>query len=205
MMSEQPQIYLITPQNFELGSFSETLARLLDGFEIACLRLRAGEDAGEIGRRADVLREICHARDVPLVLETHAALAVQHGLDGVHLSDGARHLRDARETLPGDAIVGAFCEDSRHAGLTAGEAGADYIAFGPVSADPLASTPPVARDTFAWWSQMIELPVVAEGGLSPALAEDLAPVVDFLALGPEIWGHGAGPQSALREIVERLG
>lgn len=204
MAEEQPQIYLITPQTFELSSFSSDLARLLDSFEIACVRLRAGEDAGEIGRNADALRGICHDRDVPLVLETHAGLAAHHGLDGVHLLDGARNVAAARKELPEDGIVGAFCEDSRHMGLSAGEAGADYVAFGPAAAEALATNDPVDAETLSWWSQMIELPVVVEGGLTPDLAQTLAPMVDFLALGPEVWSHGAGPDAALKAVIERF-
>ena len=205
MSEDQPQIYLVTPQSFELGGFSNDLSRLLDSFEIACVRLRAGEDdAAELGRRADALREICHARDVPLVIETHVSLAVSHGLDGVHLTNGARQVRDARKELASDAIVGAFCEDSRHTGMTAGEAGADYVTFGPVAPGTLATTPVVAREVFEFWSEAIELPVVAEGGITPDVAADLASVVDFLALGAEIWSHGAGPDAALRAILDRF-
>ncbi|MEM7438530.1 MAG: thiamine phosphate synthase [Pseudomonadota bacterium] len=204
MADEQPQIYLITPQNFELSTFSTDLSRLLDSFAIACVRLRAGEDAAALSRNADALRAICHERDVPLVLETHTGLAAQHGLDGVHLTDGARSVAAARKDVPEDGIIGAFCEDSRHTGISAGEAGADYIAFGPVAPDTLAANPPVEAETLTWWSQMIEIPVVVEGGLTLELAESLAPVVDFLAFGSEIWSHGAGPDAALAAFMERL-
>lgn len=204
MPDDQPQIYLVTPRDFELESFSRELAGLLDRFEIACVRLRASEDADALSRRADALRELCHARDIPLVLETHAELAAAHGLDGVHLCDGARNVRAARKALPPDSIVGAYCENSRHAGMTAGEAGADYIAFGPVTAAALAATPVVAREVFEFWSEAIELPVVAEGGVTPDAAEDLAPVVDFVALGQELWGHPDGPAPALEEILRRI-
>ncbi|HIE71875.1 MAG TPA: hypothetical protein EYP98_17775, partial [Planctomycetes bacterium] len=53
------------------------------------------------------------------------------GLDGVHLTDGSRSVRVARKELGPDAIVGAFCGTSRHDGMVAGEAGADYVALGP--------------------------------------------------------------------------
>lgn len=205
MAETKPQIYLVTPQSFELTGFSADLSRLLDRFDIACVRLRAGgDDADALGRRADALREVCHARDVPLVLETHAGMAADHGLDGVHLLDGARHIREARKVLPEDSIVGCFCENSRHAGMTAGEAGADYVTFGPVAEGTLAASNPVERGVFEWWSQMIELPVVAEGGITPEIAEDLSPVVDFIALGPELWASDAGAGAALAAILGRL-
>jgi hypothetical protein len=56
------------------------------------------------------------------------------------------------------------------------------------------------RELFAWWSEMIELPVVAEGGLDRALVEAFAPVTDFFAIGPEIW-RGDDPLAALRDLT----
>ena len=46
---EQPQIYLITPPTFEIDAFAPTLSAVLDGAEIACLRLaHASADADEV-------------------------------------------------------------------------------------------------------------------------------------------------------------
>ncbi|WP_347310221.1 thiamine phosphate synthase [Defluviimonas sp. SAOS-178_SWC] len=203
--TDRPQIYLITPPDFGLETFPDQLARLLDGTEIACIRLAmAGSDADKIGRAADALRLVAHERDVALVVETHVQIAERHGLDGVHLTDGARNVRAARKVLGADAIVGAFCGDSRHEGMNAGESGADYVAFGPVGDLPLGTGTKADRDLFAWWSEMIEVPVVAEGGLTPTLITDLAPVSDFLGIGTEIWS-GEDPLAALKALLAPLG
>jgi thiamine-phosphate pyrophosphorylase len=202
---EQPQIYLITPPQFVLSAFSAELSTLLDAFEIACVRLRcASETAEDIGRAADNLREVCHARDVPIVIENHAKIAATHGLDGVHLTDGARQIRYTRTLLAEDAIIGSFCENSRHSGLAAAEAGADYVAFGPVEEGPLSTTEPVEFETFEWWSQMIEIPVVAEGAISLEMVEKLAPVTDFFGLGNELWTAPTGANAALSAYIKRI-
>ena len=202
---EHPQIYLITPNTFELSRFNSDLAALLDAFDIACVRLRlATENTDEIGRTADLLRETCHGREVPLVIENHSRLVDPHGLDGVHLTDGARQVRDLRKSLESEAIIGSFCENSRHAGLSAGEAGADYIAFGPVVEHPLFANYPVDTGTLEWWSQMVELPVVAEGGLTLDLAETLAPHADFFALGSEVWDQEESPAKTLAAYLDRI-
>ena len=204
--NEQPKIYLITPPQFELSSFSNDLSGLLDTFDIACVRLRcASEAADDIGRAADHLREVCHAREVPLVVENHGKIAVTHGLDGVHLTDGARQLRYIREMLANEAIVGSYCENSRHSGLTAGEAGADYVSFGPMVETPLSTTQPADLDTFSWWSDVIEVPVVAEGSISLEMTEKLAPITDFIALGTEIFASADAPAKALSAYIERIG
>ncbi|MBR9842421.1 MAG: thiamine phosphate synthase [Rhodobacteraceae bacterium] len=185
---ELPQIYLITPPEIELSRFPEQLARVLDSTEIACVRLAlATQDEDRISRAADALREVTHARDVALVIAEHVMLAERLGLDGVHLTDAARSVRKVRKDLGDDAIVGAFCGTSRHDGMNAGEAGADYVSFGPVGSTPLGDGSRAERDLFEWWSLMIELPVVAEGALDIDTIRSLAPVTDFFGIGEEIW------------------
>ncbi|NNE86787.1 MAG: thiamine phosphate synthase [Silicimonas sp.] len=185
---DRPQLYLLTPPDLELSTFPDRLARVLDAHDIACLRLAmASRDESAITRAADALREVAHARDVALVIEAHIGLVEKLGLDGVHLNDGARSVRKVRETLSGDAIVGAFAGASKHDGMTAGEAGADYVAFGPVGASSLGDGTIAEPELFAWWSEAIEVPIVAEGNLDEDLIRTLAPITDFFGIGDEIW------------------
>ena len=183
-----PQIYLVTPSVIDLDFYPDQLARVLDSVEIACLRLGlASSDEDHISRAADALRDIAHARDIMLVIERHALLVERLGLDGVHLMDGGRNLRQLRKDLGEDAILGAYCNTSRHDGLTAGEAGADYVSFGPVAASALGDGVQVDPELLSWWSEMIEVPVVAEGGLNADSIRSLSNKVDFFAIGSEIW------------------
>lgn len=197
---DRPQLYLITPPEFDLDLFPDRLAAVLDATEIACLRLSlATRDEDRILRAGDALREVAHARDVAIVIDRHVLMVERLGLDGVHLADGARSIRKVRKDLP-DAIIGAFCGNSRHDGMTAGELGADYVAFGPVGATALGDGSRADHDLFAWWSEMIEVPVVAEGALTRDLVEALAPVTDFFALGEEIWTTD-DPAAALKALL----
>jgi len=200
MAQELAQIYLVTPPEFELARFPDVLATVLDSHEIACVRLSmATREEDRIARAADALREITHARDVALVIDSHILLVERLGLDGVHLLDGARLVRKTRKDLGADAIIGAYCGTSRHEGMNAGEAGADYVSFGPVGASVLGDGQIAEAEMFDWWSQMIELPVVAEGGLTPALVRALAPMTDFFAIGDEIWS-ASDPASELAAL-----
>ena len=201
---EQPQLYLITPPEFELFQFPETLARVLDTAEIACVRLALStHDEDTLCRAADAVREVTIARDVALVIDRHILLVERLGLDGVHLADGARSVHKARKELGKDAIVGAFCGASRHDGMTAGEAGCDYISFGPVGDTPLGDGTIAEPELFDWWSQMIEVPVVAEGALDAALVATLAPITDFFGIGDEIW-LADDPAAALAALTAPL-
>ncbi|WP_299075645.1 thiamine phosphate synthase [uncultured Ruegeria sp.] len=201
---EQPQIYLITPPTVALSTFPDQLARVLDGADIACIRLAlAGNDEDTISRSTDACREVAHARDVALVISNHVLLAQKLGLDGVHLDDAARSVRAARKELGPDAIVGSFCGTSSHDGMTAGEAGVDYVAFGPVGESSLGDGTLAEKDLFQWWSEMIEVPVVAEGGLTPELIRDLSPCTDFFGIGDEIWSSD-DPSGALNTLLANM-
>lgn len=198
---DHPQIYLITPPELELATFPDLLAACLDKTEVGCVRLSlASRDEAQIARAADALREVTHARDVALVIDTHMQLVERLGLDGVHLTDGSRSVRKVRKDLWEEAIVGTFCADSRHDGMTAGELGADYVAFGPVGSTPLGDGRMAELELFQWWSEMIEVPVVAEGALDTALIVALAPHTDFFGIGDEIWGQD-DPASALAQLA----
>ena len=203
MAAETAQIYLATPPVIETGSFGETLRAALDAAPVACLRLAlATRDADALARAADLVREIGHARDVAVVVAEHVGLVDRLGLDGVHLTDGARSVRRVRTELGADRIVGAFCRASRHDGMTAGEAGADYVAFGPVRESGLGDGTIADRDLFAWWSEMIEVPVVAEG-VDEATARTLAGVADFVVPDPGLWSR-PDPAAALGGIAAAL-
>lgn len=197
---EQPQLYLITPSELDLSTYADTLARVLDTHPAACVRLAlSSKDEDVLSRAADTLRVVTDAREVALVIADHTLLAERLGLDGVHLSDAARSVRHARGVLGPDAIVGSFCSGSRHDGMSAGEAGADYVAFGPVQQTALNDGEIAEADMFQWWSEVIEVPCVAEGQLDAAMIAKLAPMTDFFGIGDEIWGQD-DPVAALTTL-----
>jgi thiamine-phosphate pyrophosphorylase len=203
--TDRPQITLITPPAFELDIFPDRLASVLDAVDVACLRLTlASKDQDDVMRAADACRLVAHARDVAIVIDSHILLVERLGLDGVHLPDGSRNIRKARKDLGPDAIVGAFCGATRHDGLSAGEGGADYVAFGPIGASPLGTGTQAEFDLFQWWSEMIEVPVIAEGDLTADLIATFGPVTDFFGIGPEIWRED-NAALALKALIAPLG
>jgi thiamine-phosphate pyrophosphorylase len=202
---ERPQITLITPPTFDPDTFADRIGRVLDGTEIACLRLSLGtRDEDILMRAADAAREAAHARDVAVVIDNHLILAERLGLDGVHLTDGSRNVRKARKDLGADAIVGAYCGASRHDGMTAGESGADYASFGPIGATALGDGTQAPFELFEWWSEVIEVPIIAEGALTAELVAKFGPVTDFFAVGEEIWSAD-DPLAALKSLLKPLG
>lgn len=201
---DQPQIYLISPPSFDLDVFPTQLAKILDSTEIACVRLDlASRDEDDLSRAADALREVTHQRDIALVISDHLVLAERLGLDGVHLSDASRSVRSARKALGPDAIVGCHSATSRHDGISAAEAGADYVCFGPVGSSALGDGAIAEMDLFQWWTEMIEVPIVAEGGLNEEIVRNLSPMTDFFGIGDEIWKQD-DPQTALELMINAM-
>jgi thiamine-phosphate diphosphorylase len=122
-------------------------------------------------------------------LEERLALARRLGADGVHLGQGDGDVRDAREELGREVQIGVTCHASRDLALAAGEAGADYVAFGaffPSTTKSSEHRPEL--DLLTWWQTMIELPCVAIGGITPANCGPLVRAgADFLAMSAAVW------------------
>lgn len=166
------------------------LSSALAATPVACVRLDLGAAAEEDWiRAANHVIGPCHAADVALVVTDHYRLVDALGLDGVHLSAAARTpLRDVRKELGDDRIVGAYAGASRHQGMVLGEAGADYVSFGPVGdTGSLGDDVRAEDEVFQWWGEMIETPSVAEGGVTVEDAARLSPHVDFVVPEQSIW------------------
>jgi thiamine-phosphate pyrophosphorylase len=200
-----PGLYLVTPPAFDPTAFADSLAAALDAAPVACVRLALDGAEAEIRAAADALQPVCAAREVALVIADHVRLVKPHGLDGVHLPGAAaKAVRAARAEIGAERTVGAWAGASRHWGMTAAEAGADYVALGPVAAGALGDGVEASPELFAWWAEVIETPVVAEGGMTPEMARALAGSVDFIAARMSVWGHPDGPAAAVRAYAAAL-
>jgi thiamine-phosphate pyrophosphorylase len=187
----EPRLYLVSPGDCP----PDRLERALDAGDVAAVLIRdARPDSAK-------LVELTQARDVAALVENDADLAGRLGADGVHLGPGGR-VKAVRRQLAEDAIVGAFCGRSRHTGMLAGEAGADYIAF---DATPGANEPEGEPGVLAWWQTMMELPCVAMGEIPLAdVGALVAAGADFVALENAVWDHPDGPAAAVAEANRRL-
>ena len=123
------RLYLISPQDVG-GKFSDRLKAACDPGIAAAFQLRVKDmDEHELARLAEPLQRICADAGVAFIVNDSMNLAKRLGADGVHLGQSDGDVRDARALL-GPAQIGKTCHDSRHFAMEAGEAGADYVAFG---------------------------------------------------------------------------
>ncbi len=201
------RLYLITPPAFELEIFADQLRAALDGGDVACLQLRLKDtDDDSIRRACEVLQPITQAHDVAFLVNDRPDLAVEMEADGTHVGQEDASYEEARQLLGQDKIVGVTCHDSRHLAMTAGEAGADYVAFGAFF--PTDTKAPKSRarpDLLTWWQDLFELPCVAIGGITVENCADLVQAgADFLAVVGGVWSYPAGPEAAIRDFNARI-
>ncbi|GAA0730404.1 thiamine phosphate synthase [Sphingomonas japonica] len=184
------QLYLISPLDVS-GGFADRLIRALDAGPVAAFQFRVkGIDQHKAAALAEPLQRICADAEVAFIVNDDVALAKRLGADGVHLGQSDGDPRDARAALGPTAQIGVTCHDSRHLAMEAGEAGADYVAFGafyPTTTKDVRHVPdPVI---LSWWATMFEIPAVAIGGITPDNARPLVEAgADFIAVCNAVWG-----------------
>ncbi|MGE0045807.1 MAG: thiamine phosphate synthase, partial [Hyphomonadaceae bacterium] len=130
-MRERCRLYLITPPRFALEGFAAELAHALSVGDVAAVQLRM-KDVGDgpILKAGERLAPIVQNAGAAFILNDRPDLAARIGADGVHIGQEDAPYEEARRILGRDKIVGVTCHDSRHLAMEAGEAGADYVAFG---------------------------------------------------------------------------
>ena len=200
-MTDRCRLYLITPPKFEPRAFAEELKRALDGGDVASLQLRMKDASdNEILRAAEIVMPIAQDRDVAFIVNDRPDLAHMLRADGVHIGQEDTPYDEAREIVGKNAIVGVTCHNSRDLAFAAGEAGADYVAFGAFF--PTATKIPKATadlELLQWWAETMTVPVVAIGGITVENAKPLVEAgADFLAVSAGVWGHKDGPQAAVK-------
>lgn len=194
------RLYLITPPVFELTPFADSLKSALDGGDVACLQLRLKDAPDDDVRRAtEALMPLAQSYDAAFLINDRADLAAELGADGVHIGQEDITYAEARKLVGRDRIVGVTCHNSRHLAMEAGEAGADYVAFGAFF--PTETKIPkfsAAPEILEWWSSLFEIPCVAIGGITVENAPELiAAGADFIAVSGGVWNYADGPQKAV--------
>ncbi|MEQ8166379.1 MAG: thiamine phosphate synthase [Alphaproteobacteria bacterium] len=212
MSDAQTGLYLITPPRLltgelDLRDFADDLGRALDAAAVASVQLRLkGVDDDTLRRACDTLRAVAHDRDVAFLVNDRPDIAQATGCDGAHIGQEDMAYEDARDILGEEAILGVTCHASRDLAFRAGEAGADYVAFGAFYPSPTKTRVHAPEpELLAWWREATVVPSVAIGGIG---AENCAPLVragaDFIAVCSYVWDHPEGPAAAIRRLASAV-
>ena len=198
------QLYLISPLDVS-GNFPQRLERACDAGSVAAFQFRVkGMDEHAAARLAAPLQEICAAREVTFIVNDSIGLAKRLSADGVHLGQSDGTVANARAELGREAQIGVTCHGSRHLGIGAGEAGADYVAFGAFFPSTTKTTEHRAElELLEWWQEIMEIPCVAIGGITPANCSPLITAgADFLAVSGSVWSGDEA--QAVRDFTAAL-
>lgn len=206
MTTPNCQLYLISPLDVG-GDFPAKLEAALSAGPVAAFQFRVkGIDQHEAARLAEPLQAICAAHEVAFIVNDDVALAKRLGADGVHLGQGDGDPREARQLLGPNAQIGVTCHASRHLAMEAGDAGADYVAFGAFFPTTTKAVEHHAEpEILEWWQGLFELPCVAIGGITPDNAAILIEAgADFLAVSGAVWNDSDGPAAAVERFEKLL-
>ena len=203
------RLYLITPPSVDdAAGFARDLEAALSGGDVAALQVRLkGASDDHVAAVTRALLPIAQQGGVAVIMNDRPDLAAALGCDGVHIGQEDASYAEARRAVGPDRVVGVTCHDSRHLGMEAAEAGADYVAFGAFF--DTATKEPKTRanpEILTIWQESMTTPCVAIGGITAATAAGLAAAgADFLAVCTGVWGHPEGPAAAVAELNAEIG
>ncbi|MBV7267241.1 thiamine phosphate synthase [Erythrobacter ani] len=209
MSETTTQLYLISPLDVT-GEFPARLERAIVAGKgiVTAFQFRVKSvDQHEAATLAAPLQAVCAEHDVAFIVNDSVPLAKRLKADGIHLGQDDGDPREAREELGRDAQIGVTCHASRHMAMEAGEAGADYVAFGAFYDSATKDKGDAERPTteiLEWWSNLFEIPCVAIGGINP---ENCGPLIaagaDFLAVSGAVWE--GDEVAAIEAFVKAIG
>ncbi|MCW1403098.1 thiamine phosphate synthase [Novosphingobium sp. MW5] len=201
---EPTQLYLISPLEVG-GDFPERLRRALAAAPVAAFQFRVkGIDEHTAADLAAPLQQICADAGTAFIVNDSISLAKRLDADGVHLGQKDGDVREARERLGREAQIGVTCHGSRDLAMEAGEAGADYVAFGAFFPTTTKEVEHHADpEILTWWQTIFELPCVAIGGITPETCGALAEAgADFIAVSGAVWN--GDEVAAVKAFAEAL-
>jgi thiamine-phosphate pyrophosphorylase len=182
----------------------ELVARSLSAVESGAtavhLRLK-GEDSRTM---LDACRALVAALPVPVIVHDRADVAVAARAAGVHLSPAEMPTAAVRSVVRAGMLVGASVGSVADVELARA---ADYVSIGPVFARGARTSDASAMgvDEFARLARMVEVPVVAVGGIAADNARAvLAAGASGVAVITGAYGKAEAAQ-AIRELRAAIG
>ena len=163
------RLYVVTDRSWlNGGRLVDAVAAALDGGATFVQLREKALDPADILAEARQLAALCHARQVPFVVDDNVDIALAAGADGVHVGQSDLAARRARALLGPDKILGVSAHNAAEA-LAAQADGADYLGCGAafVTGTKLDAHP-VSAETMRAVTAAVDIPVVAIGGISAA-------------------------------------
>ncbi|MBQ6180897.1 MAG: thiamine phosphate synthase [Ruminococcus sp.] len=146
------------------------LARLVEEAILGgatCIQLREKNISDdELTEKALILKKVCNAHNVPLIINDNYETALRSGADGVHVGIEDAPVREIRRIAGKDFIIGATAKTVEQAKKAQAE-GADYIGVGAVFPSPTKTNAiRITQEQLREICSSVDIPAVAIGGIS---------------------------------------
>jgi len=161
------KLYLVTDRSWsDESSFYEHIEEtLINGVTFLQLREK-GVDEDVFLTRAVKMKNILNKYDVPFVINDNVNVALKSGADGVHIGQGDMSVREARDLLGPEKILGVTVQTVEQAKKAERE-GADYLGSGAVfSTNTKGDAKLLDHKILKNICESVSIPVVAIGGIS---------------------------------------
>ena len=197
-------IYLISPPIRDAEAFRPLLASAMAALSPASLLLDvpAGDERAQINL-IKTFAPLVQEAGVAILVNTPAHVAVRGGADGVHVASPLL-VRETRDILKTERIIGVGGLTSRDDAMDAGEAGADYVMFGEPRADGSLMTLSQLVDRSSWWAEVFQIPCVAYAASVDAVEAIAMSRAEFVALGPWCFEDPAKAAEAVAKARQSL-
>ena len=191
----EPRLILFAPAT-PSPEWYASLPALLDVTQPAALVAGTPGDTAALTALRQATRA---ATSALLVHDLSSATAAE--ADGAFFHD-AGQVTGARRRFGSDWLIGVGCR-SRHEAMDAGEAGADFVAFGAIDGSWDQGE---LADLVSWWSELFVLPAACLSAAEPRAVERLlAAGADLIGLGGALWDDPSSVAARLGEIAAVLG
>ncbi|MBQ0824041.1 thiamine phosphate synthase [Microvirga sp. HBU67558] len=209
MADTAARLYLITPV-LEDASFAPRLAEACATGAVAAVLLRLGSaDERSLINQVKALAPAAQEHGAAAIVSAEgeadlATVAARGGADGVHVPGDPARLRELRDRLKSERVIGAGSIRTKDDAMTLGEAGADYLLFGEPRPDGSVPSLESVVERASWWAEIFETPCVAYAPSLDAVEPLAATQAEFVALGEAVWSHPDGPAAAVKAALEIL-
>jgi len=196
-------LYLISPSKIN-QRFYKDLEEVLSSKKVKYFQLRLKRHSNsKLLKIAKKVKAITKKYKVKLIINDFPMLARKINADGCHLGQSDGSIKNTKNLLKKDKIIGITCHGSKKLILNAIKEKPSYIALGSFFKSRLKPHAKKAQKNLVRWSkQRTDLPIVAIGGINNKNYKSLMKFgVNYLAISSYIWNNPRlKPKKAIRKF-----
>ena len=168
-------LYLVTDRALSGERSLETVVEQAVSGGVTVVQLREKNcEPSEFLAMAHKLKTLLHPHHIPLIINDDVDIAIEVQAEGIHIGQSDRNVKEVREILGAQAIIGLSVETKNQA-IEANELPIDYIGISPVFATQTKAnhSKPWGLEGVRWLREHSRHPLIAIGGINTGNASDV--------------------------------